>query len=416
MMKSLKFIFDFYRSNKLASILLFLVFTVAVFFSSFALGQYRYLTYARDIFMRTGLNDSLYFMPTGFDEEAFSWDALKYLFHVEQIQNNVKALPGVESIVPSPWILRGEYQEVPGTHTNLSVFEQSTYDAFSLPVNHGTNDLKADPDYNPEKPLEVVAYGYEYHDLKEGEIYTLFFLDKPENKIKIKVVGKSDHEPYLPNMGAGGTGLSAQHFLERGSSLVCVNSPALSSYLKKISMPSSREALFVAMKPDVSKEEKENIVNYLNQNGYFLTYDQILENTNEDLIYTMKDTLPMPMFFLFVSSIALISISVLFVYKNIKKNSIYYICGCSSKKIFFYMACGIGLISIIAGIINIAVFANMNRLTGEGILNLGYSYYFDYFSISFIIIYISVVLLISIGIPYLVYRKLSPIELYRRVQ
>ena len=27
------------------------------------------------------------------DEEAFSWDALKYLFHVEQIQNNVKALP-----------------------------------------------------------------------------------------------------------------------------------------------------------------------------------------------------------------------------------------------------------------------------------------------------------------------------------
>ena len=80
------------------------------------------------------------------------------------------------------------------------------------------------------------------------------------------------------------------------------------------------------------------------------------------------------------------------------------------------MACGIGLISIIAGIINIAVFANMNRLTGEGILNLGYSYYFDYFSISFIIIYISVVLLISIGIPYLVYRKLSPIELYRRVQ
>ena len=88
----------------------------------------------------------------------------------------------------------------------------------------------------------------------------------------------------------------------------------------------------------------------------------------------------MPMFFLFVSSIALISISVLFVYKEIiKKNSIYYICGCSSKKIFFYMACGIGLISIIAGIINIAVFANMNRLTGEGILNLGYSYYFDYF-------------------------------------
>ena len=39
MMKSLKFIFDFYRSNKLASILLFLVFTVAVFFSSFALGR-----------------------------------------------------------------------------------------------------------------------------------------------------------------------------------------------------------------------------------------------------------------------------------------------------------------------------------------------------------------------------------------
>ena len=58
-MKSLKFIFDFYRCNKLASIILFLVFTAAIFFSGFAFGEYQYITYSRDIFVKSGLQDSV---------------------------------------------------------------------------------------------------------------------------------------------------------------------------------------------------------------------------------------------------------------------------------------------------------------------------------------------------------------------
>ena len=415
-MKSLKFIFDFYRCNKLASIILFLVFTAAIFFSGFAFGEYQYITYSRDIFVKSGLQDSVYFMPGGFDEEAFTWEPLKYLSAVEKIQDDVKKFSAVNTIVSCPWFLHGQSDKDSNIYRDIYIFDQATYDAFSLPVSEGTNELHMDQEYTPEKEIEIVAYGYEYRDLEIGQTETLFFLDDTENQIKIKVVGKSDHELYLPNLGNGGSTLSAANFLLRGSYLVCVNSPALSEYLRNISIPITQEPFFIKIKPDATVQEWQNLLDYLEKNGYFLTYDDIMENTEQNLIDTMKSELPMPLFFLFVSSMALISISVLFVYKNIRKNSIYYICGCSAKKIFFYMACGIGFISILAGIINITIFSCMNQFIGLGIFHPDYSYYFDFWTVAFIGIYIAFILLISIGVPYLIYRKMSPIELYRRVQ
>ena len=57
----------------------------------------------------------------------------------------------------------------------------------------------------------------------------------------------------------------------------------------------------------------------------------------------------------------------------------------------------------------------MNSMIGSNMLNLQ-EYIFDQMSIWSIIIYIIIVLIVSIGIPYLVYRRMSPIELYRRAQ
>ena len=79
------------------------------------------------------------------------------------------------------------------------------------------------------------------------------------------------------------------------------------------------------------------------------------------------------------------------------------------------MASAIGGISIVAGIISGSIIGSMNSMIGSNMLNLQ-EYIFDQMSIWSIIIYIIIVLIVSIGIPYLVYRRMSPIELYRRAQ
>ena len=171
---------------------------------------------------------------------------------MEKIQDDVKKFSAVNTIVSCPWFLHGQSDKDSNIYRDIYIFDQATYDAFSLPVSEGTNELHMDQEYTPEKEIEIVAYGYEYRDLEIGQTETLFFLDDTENQIKIKVVGKSDHELYLPNLGNGGSTLSAANFLLRGSYLVCVNSPALSEYLRNISIPITQEPFFIKIKPDAT--------------------------------------------------------------------------------------------------------------------------------------------------------------------
>lgn len=133
--------------------------------------------------------------------------------------------------------------------------------------------------------------------------------------------------------------------------------------------------------------------------------EKIKDDRNKQLI--------MPLFFLFVSTMALISVSTLMVRKKLGEHSIYYLCGCSRVKSFCYLLGGIGLISIVACLINILVIAFHPVLEAIGVLHISNAI-LDSTSILILFIYLVVVVLISAILPFLVFFRESPIELYRR--
>jgi hypothetical protein len=72
---------------------------------------------------------------------------------------------------------------------------------------------------------------------------------------------------------------------------------------------------------------------YIKNYGETFEINKILNNTSECIKSIIKKNLPFPIFLLFISLIAYISISILMIYKKIDEMSIYHLVGCSKKRI-----------------------------------------------------------------------------------
>lgn len=83
------------------------------------------------------------------------------------------------------------------------------------------------------------------------------------------------------------------------------------------------------------------------------------------------------------------------------------------KKGFLTIALAIGLIALLAGAINVGFVANYPAFASRGILNLG-SVIIDRSSLWYLIGYVLAVAGLSVLLPFYVFHRESPIELYRR--
>ena len=138
-----------------------------------------------------------------------------------------------------------------------------------------------------------------------------------------------------------------------------------------------------------------------------------MNDTNAFITEQVKRRGVLPLFLLFIATMSLISMSVLMIYKKLETHSIYYLCGCSRRRSFLQMFAGICGIALTSGIINIAIILLYPFLYTRGILNLG-NVIIDEVSIVYILLYLLVACLLSALLPYLAFRKSSPIDFYRR--
>lgn len=405
-MKHLKLILHFYSRSKIASVILFIVLTISTFFASIAVGQYRYLTYAQEVFMKSGLDNALYFMPNGFGMESLTWSLQDYLENVSTFQNKMHDFSAVRTVINSPLSFNG-----------VQLWDDELQNSFPIEITQGKQlDHTSNSNPNLEQGVDAILCGSEYRDVKIGETIEMQIGNEPNQILKIHVVGKTNKQIFTPSFSSSSNKMKASQILNFNSAVICRSSPELISYLNQYVAPQTMPNFFIDINLSADENNKKELVSYLKKQGSFATYDEIIANSKQEQTYMMKKQLPMPLFFLSVSTISLVSISVLFVYKNMRRNSIYYLCGCSRCRSFFYMACGIGCISVLAGIINIIIVLNMDFLMETRLFDTGYFYRFDYMSMWLIVFYILGTLIISVGIPYLIYRKMSPIELYRRIQ
>ena len=264
----------------------------------------------------------------------------------------------------------------------------------------------------------IVGGNTVFRRVSPGDDLTVSVFDKQgrESQLKVHIVGKLADPSLLPTFGSAaiGTTVTANSFLQPADATILLQeTPQLADFLKDKSEMNYNPNFFVKFSGSASQSEIEKAEEFMKENGTISTYKEIMTASDEKIKDDRNKQLIMPLFFLFVSTMALISVSTLMVRKKLGEHSIYYLCGCSRVKSFCYLLGGIGLISIVACLINILVIAFHPVLEAIGVLHISNAI-LDSTSILILFIYLVVVVLISAILPFLVFFRESPIELYRR--
>ena len=147
--------------------------------------------------------------------------------------------------------------------------------------------------------------------------------------------------------------------------------------------------------------------------GTYATYDKILENTNDYIRDNLMKKIVTPILLLIIATLTLISIATLNTYKKLKDHSIYYLCGCSRKKSFAYLFAEISIVAILATIINIIYVSVIMSQLSAGTMSYAGSI-IDYKNIIYSMIYCILTIAITVILPFIVYKKNTPLEVYRR--
>ena len=230
----------------------------------------------------------------------------------------------------------------------------------------------------------------------------------------VHVIGKIAY-PYLSaDYNTISEDVSAQNFLVQANIVIFDDNKQTQDLLDKHTILSSLSfSYFVLYKTDCTPSQKEKVRDYMNSTGSYAEYDKILHNTEKEIRENIVKQMITPVFLLIISTVLLISIATLNTYKKLREHTIYYLCGCSRKISFGYLFCEISIITFVATLINIIYVSYIINLYKSG--QMGYSKSIvDYNNIFLSVVYCIFTVLITIILPFLVYRKNTPIEIYRR--
>lgn len=408
-MKQLRLLMSFYNRNVFASCLLLVIMTLSLFSVTNAVGQYRYLFYARGVLAGSKMENAVYFMPE-YSPDQMNLQAVSE--KIGTLSQKLAEFPAVKDTA----VIRSGSMRFNGRGGNFQLCGQSMLN-FKLNL-AGGNWFPDDAQQSEGQINGIVGGNTLFRRVSPGDDITVSVFDKQgaESSLKVHIVGKLADPPLLPAFGSAaiGTTVTANSFLQPADATILLQeTPQLSGFLGEKSETQVEPNFFVRFSGSAKQAEIGKAETFMKENGTFSTYEEIMTASDEKIKDDRNKQLVMPLFFLFVSTMALISVSTLMVRKKLGEHSIYYLCGCSRVKSFCYLLGGIGLISIAACLINILEIAFHPVLEAVGILQISNAI-LDSTSILILVIYLVVVVLISAILPFLVFFRESPIELYRR--
>lgn len=410
-MKQVKMIFQFYSRNVFSVLVLLVVMTLAVYSMSSFLAQLRFITYAQDVFKAgPDFPNAVYYIPFYTGEEFY--DEYAPNKKIEQIkEQKFKAIDKISYDSP----------------TNVRVNEKGvgacTYDSFeqaNFKPGMESGRWFTDASNQEENSFDVVVGGGDFADVKAGDVIKVEGASKDGKAVyqNCRVIGKMKDPFYVACYSSGGTFVQASNFLRAGDSTIIFRDTAETSKFLGLQYNWPSRNFFISFVPDATQAEKEEVLSYLQKNGTYKTYDEILAATQEQVNDQIKQSMPIPLFFLFISTMALISISVLLVSKKLKEYSAYYLCGCGKRRCLWYMFAGISLLALIACVLNIIYIKLYPLMLSEmGLvmtLRLNRNLLYDNLSILYIFLYMLAIVLLSLILPCYIMSKSSPIEFYRR--
>lgn len=405
-MKRLHLFFSSFSQNLFSSLMLVVITSVALISVQNVVGQYRYINHSKYIIDNEYLKNSDYFM---LDISSLPPEYHQQLEYSNNTRESISAFDGVEGIAytkKSTAVYRS-------TNINLSMYNKSMRKAFQKQLSEGEwFQSQTETDDIPN----VVICGAIFDDISVNSNITikLYGNNQEITEQTVHVIGKIAY-PYLSaDYNTISEDVSAQNFLVQANIVIFDDNKQTQDLLDKHTILSSLSfSYFVLYKTDCTPSQKEKVRDYMNSTGSYAEYDKILRNTEKEIRENIVKQMITPVFLLIISTVLLISIATLNTYKKLREHTIYYLCGCSRKISFGYLFCEISIITFVATLINIIYVSYTINLYKSG--QMGYSKSIvDYNNIFLSVVYCIFTVLITIILPFLVYRKNTPIEIYRR--
>lgn len=413
-MKSIKLIIGFLAKSKSAAVILVFSYTLVLLIANITFASVRYITYTRDVFVEYNSPNTFYCALDYDPGEIMESDKADPIDEkLTYIENNAGKYSAYQ-----PFLKEQNFVAVyDGTQISCEIYDKEMVQRYPLALSEGSwEELKIESD---DSVFTAVSSGAQFDGVKLGSVVSVGINKggKALSDIKVKIVGKLAAPYSVPHFSVSGSIVTADYMFGNLDGLIFLKSDEL---INKINAQSSYAIttsgnFITTILPDATEKEQEEYITFLKNNFSVKSYDEIKLKSDEKVDREVRQRIPIPVFLLTIVSFALLSMSVLFVNKNIRDHAVYYMCGCSRKRSCAIVSGGVMFLGAVGGIINILFVSFYSKLSAQGILNLN-NVLFDSVSI----LYTGLILLITVGtsvaLGLIVFRKNTPIEIYRRVE
>lgn len=398
-MKTWACIRSIYKGNRVPCILLAFIMTVALLVATIAFGHYRYFTYSRDVYERSGLENAYY--VAHFSDPIPNQEAM------DRELAETRQVPGVEMVLHGTavngFLINGEMW-------GITLLSDSVSGAFP-PDLYGGRTF-SETGLTADGALEIVDASGLFSDVALDGTFSINYDGTP---VRAALAGRIRYPYFHIDFGSSGD-VAADDFISTIPTFMAKDTPQTRALLEEAGDVYYRTSVnyFVVFSDDATRQEIDRYLEEAGKSCYILSYSEILDETNRRVDENLRLCFPLPVFLLILSTVSLFSISVIVIFRKATENAVWYLCGCSKRKSLLLIFACIGLCGAVAAALN-AVFILLFPLLGErGILPLE-RIYLDGWSFLFIAGYLLLTLLIVFVTSVLLQRRTSPIQLLRRL-
>ena len=390
-MKMITLCYSFLRKNKLSAFVTVATMTIALFILSTLYGNYKYQTYTRDVYATSELQPDLYFMMQQ------SGDPDSDILSSNSVIQGLKEFNGFKKIIQYRYIGTSYKSDA----INVHLYDSDMRKNFKLQVNKG-HWLSESPTHT-----EAVVGGVVWSDVKLHDIIRL------GNGIEAEVVGIMGDVVFYPNFNRSSNDFIANYLFKSNDNVVFVSEETVDADIRlSFKKPTN---FFVQFEKNATSGEKQDIYDYLMNSGMVRTYTEIIENTNKKIEEWIKGSFPLPIFLLAIATVDIVCICMVILARSMAENSIYYLLGSTIKKGVETIVLALSAVFSLPCILNIlGVMLFPNFLRADRIAKI--DYIFDLSAIYPIITYMVAVIILISFLSLNMYRKYSPMNIYRRNQ
>lgn len=355
-----------------------LIMTLSLSLLVSAAAEYRYITASRDALQADYLQNAVFFtLPYNSNDEPYLPDGL----------TDAPACKGIV-LLSSGGLARAQS----GEYYNTTVLSREAIGAVTLPMQSGRY---LDP--SADTPEAVVSDRY------RGEIPLGGTLVLQDGTSAV-VVGFVRGEMPLPSFRRFGTDMSADRLFDANTDSILLflpGSAAKNTY---------RPVAAMLFDPSAAANDRLALAKQLGENGRTVPFSSLLEQTERTVDAALRQKLPLPLFLLVISTVAMLCVSALAIERSMREQSNYYLLGCSkrhSKGILLLAVCTVFTVPTVINLVLLYAFPDFLRFDTK-------AYMLTNHIVLLLLLYWGACMLFSAVLTQLLYGKYTPLAFYRK--